>query len=136
MKEKYFEITYTGKADLSDDKFMDLLGVMGDVLDQRVGRFNWICTAENDYDIDNEVCRRWITDKLPKNNDVVLVTVEINTMRFVTFARYSVEAWHTLYGVRVGRADELENGAKVVAWMPNPEPYKRSEDKKNANYEE
>lgn len=128
MKEKYFEITYTGKADLSDDKFMDLLGVMGDVLDQRVGRFNWICTAENDYDIDNEVCRRWITDKLPKNDDIVLVTVEFNTRRLVIFARYGDEAWHTLHGIRIERVGEHEGGAKVLAWMPVPEPYKRNEE--------
>lgn len=70
---------------------------------------------------------QWIpvTERLPENDDEVLVTVEFKKHRFVHTASYSVDVdgdpqWCSLwdeYRIRGQRE-------KIVAWMPMPKPYK------------
>ena len=70
--------------------------------------------------------QRWIpvTERLPENDDEVLLTVEFKKHRFVYSGSYSKDVdgdphWYSLWDeFRVGRERE-----KIIAWMPLPKPY-------------
>ena len=65
-----------------------------------------------------------VSERLPENDDEVLVTVEFKKHRFVYSGSYSKDVdgdshWYSLWDeFRVGRARE-----KIIAWMPMPKPY-------------
>ena len=72
------------------------------------------------------VKQKWIpvSERLPENDDEVLLTVEFKKHRFVYSGSYSKDVdgdshWYSLWDeFRVGRARE-----KIIAWMPMPKPY-------------
>lgn len=73
----------------------------------------------------------WIpcNERLPENDDVVLITTDMPTyhygeLRYIEFGAYSRGQWWWLYESGKDFWMDLESdGRNVIAWMPVPKPY-------------